>query len=83
MNRSMTFLSSRLVRRAAGWMANFLALASVSLLGRSAEAAANSNMPLDRNASMASHSNSEIQMSYLQVGTNKNDNQDWWPPLPE
>ena len=83
MNRSVKFFSRNLIRRAASWMASFLALASVSLLSRSGEAAASSFVALDKNTPMVAHSDSDLQMSYLQVGTNKNDNQDWWPPTPE
>lgn len=83
MSRSVKFFSNNLVRRAASWMASFLALASVSLSGRSGEVAASSFVALDRNTPMVGQSDSDLQMSYLQVGTSKNDNQDWWPPLPE
>lgn len=83
MSRSLKVFGNNFVRRAASWMASFLALVSVSLSGRSGEAAANPIVLLDRDSLNVGHSGSSMQMSYLQVGMNKSDNQDWWPPLPE
>lgn len=83
MSRSVKFLSNNLVRRAAGWMASFLAVASVSLLGRPGEAAASPMMSLDRDTLKADQSDSDIQISYLQIGADKGEDGDWWPPQPE
>lgn len=85
MSRSVKFISNNILRRVAGWMASFLAVASVSLLGRSGEAAASPIASLNRGSDTlkVGHSDSDIQMSYLQVGMSKNDSQDWWPPTPE
>lgn len=81
MNRSVRFLSNNLVRRAAGWMASFLAVASVSLLGR--PAAASPIVSLGSDTLTVDHSDSDIQISYLQMGADKGGDGDWWPPVPE
>lgn len=83
MSRSVKFLGNHLVRRAAGWAAGFLAVVSVSLLGRSGEAAASPIVSLDNEALKVGHNDSDIQISYLQIGTGTGADGDWWPPLPE
>lgn len=83
MSRSVKSLSNNFVRRAAGWMASFLALASVSLLGRSGEAAASPIVLLDRDTLEVGHSDSDIQINYLQIGMDNGEDGDWWPPKPE
>lgn len=83
MSRSVKFLSNNLVRRAASWIASFLAVASVSLLGRSGEASASPVASLDRSTLNVGQSDADLQISYLQVGMGKGEDGDWWPPKPE
>lgn len=83
MSRSVKLLSNSIARRAASWMASFLAVASVSLLGRSGAAAASPAVSLGGDTLKVGHSDLDLQVTYLQIGVNTSENQDWWPPLPE
>lgn len=81
MRRSMHSLGNSLIRHAAGWLASFLAVA-ISLVGRSGEVslAANRTDLADRDSA---RDGGAAQISYLQVGGDKGEHEDWWPPKPE
>ena len=81
MSRSMKSLGNNLVRHAAGWLASFLAVA-VALLGRSGSVTAPA-AGSDLETYGVAQSEVGAQISYLQVGTEHGDNEDWWPPRPE
>lgn len=81
MSRSVKFFSNNLVRRAASWMASFLALASVSLSGRSGGVAASIVDSSDNSSRYRGDQATEIQISYVQLGYK--DGEDWPPPRPE
>jgi hypothetical protein len=80
MNHSMKTLINKLVCRAAGWAARFLAVASVFLLGRSGEAAAMVS-DFQESGSVYVDQGSGTQVSYVQLGFK--DGEDWPPPRPE
>jgi hypothetical protein len=80
MSRSMKILGNNLVRRAAGWMASFLAVASVFLGGRSGEVSA-TLVGSQKSDTAYMGQETGTQFSYVQLGFK--DGEDWPPPRPE
>lgn len=81
MSRSVKLLSNSIARRAASWMASFLAVASVSLLGRSGAAAASPSGSQEQHPMFSVDQGAEIQVNYVQLGYKNGE--DWPPPRPE